>query len=247
MPRPMSQMTNLKKIKPAFLALMIALIASVPAAAQEGMNPLIPGGNSAPPGRAPKAVVSNPLYDFGTALEGTMVSHTFTIKNNGQGYLDIRGVKTSCGCTTGKSLEDAYRAGRRERNRRLVRHALSEGSPGAHHHRVHQRSRQSAGHDDDAGDRQEAGRGAAGRNLIWQREEGNRRHQGGGGQRSQSGARAVPGRSGEQLEFFDQGRAGKASRRQAGRAAQSLAAQDDADGAVRRHDQDHDQSRAVAG
>ena len=101
MPRPMSQMTNLKKIKPVFLALIIGLIASVPAAAQEGMNPLIPGGNSAPPGRAPKAVVGNSLYDFGTALEGTMVSHTFTIKNIGQGYLDIRGVKTSCGCTTG--------------------------------------------------------------------------------------------------------------------------------------------------
>ena len=92
---------NLKKISPASFALIIALIASLPAAAQEGMNPLIPGGNSAPPGHAPKAVVSNPLYDFGAALEGTMVSHTFTIKNVGQGYLDIHGVKTSCGCTTG--------------------------------------------------------------------------------------------------------------------------------------------------
>lgn len=92
---------NLKKISPAFLALIIALIASLPAAAQEGMNPLIPGGNSAPPGHAPKAVVTSPLYDFGSALEGTMVSHTFTIRNIGQGYLDIRGVKTSCGCTTG--------------------------------------------------------------------------------------------------------------------------------------------------
>jgi Protein of unknown function (DUF1573)/Flagellar-associated PapD-like len=95
-------MTNLKKIKPAFLALMIGLIASVPAAAQDGMNPLIPGGNSAPPGRAPKAVVSNPLYDFGSALEGTMVKHTFTITNTGRGYLDITGVKTSCGCTSGR-------------------------------------------------------------------------------------------------------------------------------------------------
>src|SRR5208282_2437708 len=100
-PRPMSKMTNLKKIETAFLALIIALIASLPASAQEGINPLIPGGNSAPPGRAPKAVVSDPLYDFGSALEGTMVSHTFTIKNVGDGYLDIRGVKTSCGCTTG--------------------------------------------------------------------------------------------------------------------------------------------------
>src|SRR5208282_550758 len=93
---------NLKKIRRAFLALIIGFIASLPAAAQDGMNPLIPGGDSAPPGHAPKAVVSDPLYDFGTALEGTMVSHTFAIKNNGQGYLDISGVKTSCGCTTGQ-------------------------------------------------------------------------------------------------------------------------------------------------
>jgi len=92
---------NLKKIERAFLALVIGLIASLPAAAQDSMNPLIPGGDSAPPGHAPKAVVSDPLYDFGTALEGTMVSHTFAIKNTGQGYLDIRGIKTSCGCTTG--------------------------------------------------------------------------------------------------------------------------------------------------
>jgi hypothetical protein len=94
-------MTNLKNMKRLFLALIIGLIASAPAAAQDGMNPLIPGGDSAPPGQAPKAVVDTPLYDFGSALEGTMVKHTFTIKNTGQGYLEIRGVKTSCGCTTG--------------------------------------------------------------------------------------------------------------------------------------------------
>jgi len=94
-------MTNLKKIKLAFLALTIGLLASVPAFAQDGMNPLIPGGNSAPPGEAPKAVASDSLYNFGTALEGTMVTHTFSVKNTGKGYLDILGVKTSCGCTTG--------------------------------------------------------------------------------------------------------------------------------------------------
>src|SRR6202046_868529 len=94
-------MSKLEKMKPIFLAMLIGLIASAPAVAQDGMNPLIPGGNSAPPGHAPKAVPSDPLYDFGSALEGTMVKHTFTIKNTGEGYLDIQGVKTSCGCTTG--------------------------------------------------------------------------------------------------------------------------------------------------
>jgi hypothetical protein len=95
-------MSKLKNMKPIFLALLIGLIASAPAFAQDGMNPLIPGGNSAPPGHAPKAVASDALYDFGSALEGTTVKHTFTIKNTGEGYLEITGVKTSCGCTTGE-------------------------------------------------------------------------------------------------------------------------------------------------
>src|SRR5258708_8811734 len=86
-------------------ALIIALLALMPLAAptraEEGINPMIPGGNAAPAGHAPKAIVESPLFDFGTALEGKMVSHVFKIKNTGEGYLDIRGVKTSCGCTTG--------------------------------------------------------------------------------------------------------------------------------------------------
>ena len=89
-------------MRPILLAVILGLIAGAPALAQDGMNPLIPGGNSAPPGHEPKAVASDALYDFGSALEGTMVTHTFTIKNQGQGYLDISGVKTSCGCTTGQ-------------------------------------------------------------------------------------------------------------------------------------------------
>ena len=79
--------------------ILFSLLLSVPAFAQLPENPLIPGGNAAPPGRQPKAVVDTPLYDFGSALEGKMVNHTFTIRNEGNAYLDIRGVKTSCGCT----------------------------------------------------------------------------------------------------------------------------------------------------
>jgi len=75
---------------------------AVAAFAEDGLNPMIPGANSAPAGHAPKAVIEGgPLYDFGDALEGTMVNHVFKIKNTGEGYLEIRGVKTSCGCTTG--------------------------------------------------------------------------------------------------------------------------------------------------
>jgi len=96
-------------------ALIIAVLAvmpfAAPTAAGEGMNPMIPGGDAAPPGHAPKAVVENPLFDFGTTLEGKMVSHVFKIKNIGEGFLDIRGVKTSCGCTTGTPSKSHIAAG----------------------------------------------------------------------------------------------------------------------------------------
>jgi Protein of unknown function (DUF1573)/Flagellar-associated PapD-like len=87
------------KMRRLILAIFMALICAAPAAAQNGENPLIPGANAAPPGPQPKAVVTDPLYDFGSALEGKMVNHTFTLKNEGQGTLEIRGTKTSCGCT----------------------------------------------------------------------------------------------------------------------------------------------------
>ena len=89
------------QIRRTILALAIGLLVAAPARADESINPNIPGGNSAPLGHQPKAVVDSSLYDFGSALEGKQVTHTFKIKNTGEGYLDIRGVKTSCGCTTG--------------------------------------------------------------------------------------------------------------------------------------------------
>jgi uncharacterized protein DUF1573/flagellar associated PapD-like protein len=87
---------TMKKIFfPAALGFVL-LIGAAFAIAQEGM---VPGGNAAPPGPQPKAVIEKPLFDFGTALEGTMVRHTWKITNAGQSRLVIRGVKTSCGCT----------------------------------------------------------------------------------------------------------------------------------------------------
>ena len=79
------------------LSLLIVALSAGIAAAQD--LPQIPGINAAPPGPQPKAQILNPLYDFGTALEGKMVDHVFKIKNVGKGELMIRGVKTSCGCT----------------------------------------------------------------------------------------------------------------------------------------------------
>ncbi len=79
-----------------FVFITLTLAAGI-AAAQS--LPQVPGLNAAPPGPQPKVEVLNPLYDFGTKLEGTMVEHVFKIKNVGQGELIIRGMKTSCGCT----------------------------------------------------------------------------------------------------------------------------------------------------
>lgn len=79
------------------LAVVITLFAATAVQAQN--IPGIVGGNAAPPGPQPKAEVLNPVYSFGTALEGTMVTHNFKIKNVGKGELLLRGVKTSCGCT----------------------------------------------------------------------------------------------------------------------------------------------------
>ena len=84
----------MRRILPVLLA--TTLMAGI--ASAQGL-PQIPGLNSAPPGPQPKVQVMNPLYDFGTALEGKMVDHVFKIKNTGHGELEIRGVKTSCGCT----------------------------------------------------------------------------------------------------------------------------------------------------
>ncbi len=79
------------------LLILVCLCAAPTAFGQS--SPEIPGANAAPPGPQPKAVIENPLFDFGTALEGTMVRHVFLIKNTGKGELLIRGIKTSCGCT----------------------------------------------------------------------------------------------------------------------------------------------------
>ena len=89
---------RLERVMRRILILLSATILLAGIASAQGL-PQIPGLNSAPPGPQPKVQVMNPLYDFGTALEGKMVEHVFKIKNTGQGELEIRGVKTSCGCT----------------------------------------------------------------------------------------------------------------------------------------------------
>ncbi len=84
---------------PRKLLLLIAVAFLLAAGNAAAQVPGIPGANAAPPGPQPKIQLMTPLYDFGSALEGSMVRHTFKFKNIGKSVLEIRGVKTSCGCT----------------------------------------------------------------------------------------------------------------------------------------------------
>jgi len=56
-----------------------------------------------PTGPQPRIVALNPVYDFGTVLEGTPVKHEFTVRNTGQADLIIGQVQSSCGCTVAQS------------------------------------------------------------------------------------------------------------------------------------------------
>lgn len=48
---------------------------------------------------APRAVVADPVFDFGSIFHGTKVDHVFVLKNTGDSPLDVGKVSTSCGCT----------------------------------------------------------------------------------------------------------------------------------------------------
>lgn len=48
----------------------------------------------------PVAVVRQPRYDFQSVVDGTIVTHAFIIENQGKAPLNIKKVRTSCGCTT---------------------------------------------------------------------------------------------------------------------------------------------------
>jgi len=50
-------------------------------------------------GPAPKAVVDEQRYDFAQVVEGSVVTHDFVIRNQGDAPLMIGRVKSDCGCT----------------------------------------------------------------------------------------------------------------------------------------------------
>ncbi len=92
------------------LVVAIAMLAA-PALSGAQNGPVIPGANAAPPGPQPKVQLENPLFDFGSATETTMVNHTFKLKNVGKGRLVISHVKTSCGCTAAQPSKNTLAPG----------------------------------------------------------------------------------------------------------------------------------------
>ncbi|VAX21860.1 hypothetical protein MNBD_IGNAVI01-3143 [hydrothermal vent metagenome] len=59
----------------------------------------------------PKIAVNEKEYDFGTIVEGAIVSHEFFITNEGTENLVIIKVSASCGCTVAKPQDDVLEPG----------------------------------------------------------------------------------------------------------------------------------------
>jgi hypothetical protein len=69
------------------------------------------GGGSATTGGRPKIQLIDPNFNFGTVTNGVPVTHTFKIRNAGNGNLIIGAVNTSCGCTAAKPTKTTVAPG----------------------------------------------------------------------------------------------------------------------------------------
>jgi hypothetical protein len=80
-----------------------------------GSSPLVNGGFSSEPSEPggpltelgsstghPVAQALDPVYDFGAVYNGSIVKHTFRLKNAGTAPLTLNTVRTSCGCTAAR-------------------------------------------------------------------------------------------------------------------------------------------------
>jgi hypothetical protein len=73
--------------------------------ADDGHNHVQPPPSALLPGELPKngrLEVSQTDHDFGTAVEGEVLTHTFGLKSSGEGPLMIMSAKPTCGCTVGR-------------------------------------------------------------------------------------------------------------------------------------------------
>ncbi|MGA9770166.1 MAG: DUF1573 domain-containing protein [Blastocatellia bacterium] len=77
------------KSKFTFVLFAILCVSAISVAARENPQPA-----------GPKLVIASLEHSFGKIKPGTPLTHTFTIKNEGDTDLEIQNVAPSCGCTT---------------------------------------------------------------------------------------------------------------------------------------------------
>lgn len=65
-----------------------------------------------PAGPAPKIKFAEPAFTFPEAWSGDKVEHTFIVKNEGEGVLEIREVKPGCGCTLAGDFDKKIEPGK---------------------------------------------------------------------------------------------------------------------------------------
>ncbi len=75
----------MRRLTPAFLIFVVALVAAM-AVAAEGDN-------------RPRAVPAEPIKDFEIVPKGEVIAHEFEIKNEGSAILELKDVRPACGCT----------------------------------------------------------------------------------------------------------------------------------------------------
>ena len=76
-------------------SLMLVMLLSLIAAAQDKQLPAGPSGDSAPSAAAPRMVIGSTTHDFGEVKAGTPLRYTFKIKNDGKSDLLINNVAPS--------------------------------------------------------------------------------------------------------------------------------------------------------
>lgn len=64
-----------------------------------------------PTGPYPKAVVDNPLHNFGSMAVGQTLSHQFILKNEGEAPLEVKKGATTCKCTLSEMKENTIAPG----------------------------------------------------------------------------------------------------------------------------------------
>ncbi len=70
-----------------------------------------PGTQAAVEGPPSKIVVENPVYDFGDIDPGSRHTGEFKFTNQGQGVLNIKKIKSTCGCTVPQLKKKTYEPG----------------------------------------------------------------------------------------------------------------------------------------